>query len=139
MAREQGWIHRYPLRVQFDEVDQYGIVHHTRYLVYMERARVQLMGELGMRPGGLEETQLGLIVSKLDVRFKASGRFLDELVVEQGCRSAGASRIDLAYRILCGTTTLVEASLVLAFVDKDGRPCRAPSSVREGLGRMGTP
>ncbi|HCP45324.1 MAG TPA: hypothetical protein DIU15_04750, partial [Deltaproteobacteria bacterium] len=120
MAREQGWIHRYPLRVQFDEVDQYGIVHHTRYLVYMERARVQLMGELGMRPGGLEETQLGLIVSKLDVRFKASGRFLDELVVEQGCRSAGASRIDLAYRILCGTTTLVEASLVLAFVDKNG-------------------
>jgi len=139
MERDEGWIHRYPVRVQFDEVDQYGIVHHTRYLVYMERARVQLLGELGMRPGGLEETQLGLIVSKMEVRFKASGQFLDELIVEQGCRSAGASRIELAYRITRDDTTLVEANLVLAFVDKTGRPCRAPDSLRSGLGSMGTP
>ena len=138
-SRPEGWIHRYSLRVQFDEVDQYGIVHHTRYLVYMERARVALLGELGMRPGGLEETQLGLIVSSIETKFRASGLFLDELVVEQGCRSAGASRVQLCYAIRRGETLLTTAELVLAFVDKTGRPCRAPADIRTGLRHMGVP
>jgi len=138
-TRPEGWLHRYPVTVQFDEVDQYGIVHHTRYLVYMERARVALLGELGMRPGGLEETQLGLIVSSIETKFRASGLFLDELVVEQGCRSAGASRVQLSYAIRRGETLLTTAELVLAFVDKTGRPCRAPADIRAGLKRMGVP
>jgi len=138
-TRAEGWIHRYPVTVQFDEVDQYGIVHHTRYLVFMERARVALLGELGMRPGGLEETQLGLIVSSIETKFKSSGLFLDELVVEQGCRTAGASRVQLSYVIRRGETVLTTAELVLAFVDKTGRPCRAPAEIRAGLQKMGVP
>jgi len=137
--RPEGWIHRYPITVQFDEVDQYGIVHHTRYFVYMERARVALLGELGMRPGGLEETQLGLIVASIETKFKGSGLFLDELVVEQGCRAAGASRVQLSYAIRRGEQVLTSTEMVLAFVGKDGRPCRAPASIRDNLKRMGIP
>ena len=137
--RAEGWLHRYPVTVQFDEVDQYGIVHHTRYLIYMERARVALLGELGMRPGGLVDTQLGLIVASIDTRFKSSGRFLDQLTIEQGCRNAGASRVQLSYAIRRGDELLVTTEMVLAFVDQQGRPCRAPATIRENLKRMGVP
>lgn len=136
-AREHGWIHRYPVKVQFDEVDQYGIVHHTRYFVYFERARVELMGALGMKPGLSDG--LGLVVARADARFRASARFLDDLVVEQGCARSGAARIELAYRILRGDVVVATALLTLAFVGKDGRPCRAPEHLREGLAGMGIP
>ena len=135
----EGWIHRYPLRVQFDEVDQYGIVHHTRYFIYFERARVDLMGELGMRPGRPDTDGLGIIVSSAQVKFWSSAHFLDDLVVQQGCSQAGASRTTLCYRIVRGDTLIASAELVLAFVDKSGKPCRAPADIREGLAGMGVP
>ena len=135
----EGWVHRYSLRVQFDEVDQYGIVHHPRYFVFFERARVELMGLLGMTVDRPEISGLGLIVASAQVQFLRSAAFLDELVVEQGCRQAGASRISLVYRILRGDEVLAKAELVLAFVDGTGRPCRAPADIRSGLGRMGVP
>ncbi len=129
-------LHRYPVRVQFDEVDQYGIVHHTKYFVYFERARVDLMGRLGMR----DET-MGLIVAAAEVKFRASAKFLDELVVEQGCPRAGASRIVLAYRIVrpADGAVICTAELTLAFVDGTGRPCRAPDAIRAGLKELGAP
>jgi acyl-CoA thioester hydrolase len=138
-SQPEGWVHRYPLRVQFDEVDQYGIVHHPRYFVFFERARVELMGQLGMTVSRPEITGLGLIVASAEVKFLRSAGFLDDLVVEQGCSQAGASRIKLVYRILRGTDVMAKAELVLAFVDASGRPCRAPSDIREGLARMGVP
>lgn len=135
--QEEGWIHRTDVQVQFDEVDQYGIVHHTKYFIYFERARVQLMGLLGMRADLTDG--LGLIVAGIDAKFRASARFLDRLVVEQGSRKVGASRIELSYRISRDHETICTALLVLAFVAEDGRPCRAPDHIREGLKRMGDP
>ncbi len=135
--RPDGWVHRYPLKVQFDEVDAYGIVHHPRYFVYCERARVELMGLLGMRPD--QHDGLGLVVVAAEARFRSSARFLDDLVVEQGCRRAGASRIELAYRLVRGGEALVTIDLTLAFVGPDGKPTRAPQLLRDGLGRMGVP
>lgn len=134
-----GWIHRHPVTVQFEDVDQYGIVHHPRYLLFMERGRVQLMRELGIGSGALDGSELGLIVARADVRYLRSGRFLDELIVEQGCARAGASRIELVYRITRGREALCEATLTLAFVDGTGRPTRAPRPVRDALSAMGTP
>ena len=136
---ESRQIHRYPLTVQFDEVDQYGIVHHPRYFIYMERARVELMGMLGMRPDGPEDRKLGLVVVSAEAKFRASARFLDQLVVEQGCRAVGASRVELLYRIARGATTIAEALLTLAFVDQTGRPVRAPDGLRDGLRGMAVP
>ena len=127
------------MTVQFEDVDQYGIVHHPRYLLFMERGRVQLMRELGVGAGALDGSQLGLIVARADVRFLRSARFLDELVVVQGCARAGASRIELAYAIERGSETVCEATLTLAFVDGTGKPTRAPAAIRERLRAMGTP
>ncbi len=139
VPRPEGWTHTTPVTVEFEDVDQYGIVHHPRYLLFMERGRVRLMRELGVGSGALDGSTLGLIVARADVRFLRSARFLDELTVEQGCVRAGASRIELAYRILRGADTVCEATLTLAFVDGTGKPTRAPEAIREQLRAMGTP
>ncbi len=129
-------------------MDQYGIVHHPRYLLFMERGRVRLMREIGVGKGMLDGQELGLIVARADVRYLESARFLDELEVQQGCVRAGASRIELAYRIVRRRSALSDdpqdtpvctATLTLAFVDGTGRPTRAPRTVRDHLKAMGTP
>jgi acyl-CoA thioester hydrolase len=139
LRASDGWVHRTDVTVQFEDVDQYGIVHHPRYLLFMERGRVQLMRTLGVGSGALDGSELGLIVAKADIRFLRSARFLDELTVLQGCARAGASRIELAYRVMRGDEPLCEATLTLAFVDGTGKPTRAPAPVRAQLQSMGSP
>ena len=141
MSPEQpaGWVHEYALTVQFDEVDQYGIVHHARHWIYCERARVELMGRLGMRPDSLDGRKLGLVVVDAKIKYRTPSRFLDELIVEQGCSRIGASRTVLCYRIRRGAAVIADAEMVLAFVDGTGSPVRAPAGLRDGLKRMGVP
>ena len=138
-TQPEGWVHRHPVRVEFDEVDQYGIVHHARYWIYCERARVELMGTLGMRADSLDGERMGLIVVDASIKYRTPARFLDALVVEQGCRRIGASRTVLCYRVMRGDTVVASAEMVLAFVDGTGRPVRAPATLRDGLARMGVP
>ena len=132
------WLHEYPLRVQFDEVDQYGIVHHSKYFIYLERARVDLLAEM-QRLGGGQEMDFTLIVVSAEIKFRTPARFLDELVVEQGVVKMGASKLQLGYRIARGEETVAEATLVLAFISADGRPVRAPEVLRGALAMMGAP
>jgi acyl-CoA thioester hydrolase len=130
------WLHTYPLRVQFDEVDQYGIVHHSKYFIYLERARVDLLAELQKRGGGMP-LDFTLIVVSAEIKYRSPARFLDELVVEQGVDRMGASKLTLKYRVRRGEETLVEALLVLAFIDPEGRPVRAPEILRDALRFVG--
>ncbi len=132
-------LHRYPVTVQFDEVDQYGIVHHSKYFIYFERARVDLMRQLQATFAGPIEGDFMLVVAGCEVKFKRSARFLDELVVLQGPSRVGASRLQLAYRVARGDEVLVDAELVLAFVGADGRPVRAPAEVRTALQELRSP
>lgn len=132
----EPWVHRYPLRVQFDEVDQYGIVHHSRYFIYLERARVDLLAELQKKGGGMP-LDFTLIVVSADIKYRTPAKFLDEVVVEQRVHKMGASKLQLAYRIVRGKDVVCEALLVLAFISMDGRPIRAPEILRDALKFMG--
>ena len=82
---------------------------------------------------------MGLIVVDASIKYRTPARFLDELVVEQGCRRIGASRTVLCYRVMRSGTVVATAEMVLAFVDGTGRPVRAPEPLRDGLARMGVP
>lgn len=140
----EGWIHEYAVFVQFEDVDPYSMVHHPRYLFFCERARVELMGRLGMRAEaargeGEAGEAVGLVVLDAHLRYRTPARFLDELVVRQGVHRIGSARVDLDYCIQRGDERICEASLQLAFVRAGGRPCRAPATVRAGLARMGSP
>ena len=49
-----------PLRVYYEDTDAGGVVYHSNYLNFMERARTELLRELGYDQDVLH-TQLGII------------------------------------------------------------------------------
>lgn len=138
-----GWIHEHEVLVQFEDVDQYGMVHHPRYLMFMERARVALLGQIGMRAEDAREPEpgrvMGLVVLEVQLRYRKPARFLDQLVVRQGVRKLGAARIELDYAVERGAERIAEGHLQLAFVTAGGKPCRPSPSLRAALARMGSP
>ena len=49
MSNQTTDAHRFYLRVYYEDTDAVGIVYYANYLRYAERARTELMRELGVK------------------------------------------------------------------------------------------
>ena len=125
--------HRYNIAVQFEDVDMYGVVHHPNYLRFMERARVQLLGELGVAPSDMDGSKLGLVLQDFELRFHLPARFLDQLEVQTWIQRVRGASVVLSYRVMNRQALLVEAVCTLVCVARDGRAQRLPDELRETL------
>ena len=70
------------VRVYFEDTDAGGVVYHSRYLNFFERARTEMLRALGISQIELKEKH-GLIWVVLDIHvaFKQAARLDEELLV----------------------------------------------------------
>jgi len=126
-------IHRTELRVRYAECDPMGVVHHSRYLMYMEIARTEHLRARGLVYKDMEEAGVFIVVASMSLKFRAPGRYDDVILIETTLERVTAGRIDHAYRISRKTdgTLLAEGTTTLACVDRDGTLIRVPQCLRE--------
>lgn len=107
------------IRVRYVEVDQQGAVHHSRYAVYFEMGRTELLRVNGYDYRGLEEAGCLLVIARLEIRYKTPARYDDQLVLTTTLTRADRARLEHRYalerpgdgkRIAAGTTTLVHVN-----------------------------
>jgi YbgC/YbaW family acyl-CoA thioester hydrolase len=104
----------FPVSVEFEDVDSYKIVHHTRLVAYLERARVHFLTELGF---DLYPKDLCIVLFSLEVRFKKPAFLLDQLFVSVFVTSMDEYRLELGYKIKRGNELLLRAKSGIAFMD----------------------
>ena len=63
--------HSWPVRVYYEDTDSGGVVYHSNYLNFMERARTEWLRALGFEQPYLKDT-LGVIfvVHSMNITFK---------------------------------------------------------------------
>ena len=74
--RECG--NEYTVRVFYEDVDLGGIVYHSKYLNFCERARSDIFFSRGLSP---VNDDYHFVVKHIDADFIASGRFGEQLIV----------------------------------------------------------
>ena len=121
--------HRLTIRVNYHETDGQRRVHHANYLNYFERGRVEMLRAAGTRYRELEESDLMLVVSEMNVRYHSAAQFDDELVLTTHLVGVRKVRLSHVYQIHCGDTLIVDADSIIACVDATGRPNRLPESL----------
>lgn len=67
------------VRVRFAETDAMGVVHHGRYLPYLESARVEYLRHVGHPYTKVREQGIDFSVIEVQLRYRAPLRF-DDLV-----------------------------------------------------------
>ena len=73
MAEPNGNLHRYDLRVYYEDTDAGGIVYYANYLGYAERARAEMLRELGVESSRLmRESNVVLAVRWCSAPWKAA-------------------------------------------------------------------
>ncbi|WP_156842936.1 YbgC/FadM family acyl-CoA thioesterase [Novosphingobium aquimarinum] len=133
----EGGIHRYALRVFYEDTDAGGVVYHANYLRWFERARTDLLLLLGVDQREAIESGLGLYtVAEASLRYLAPARLGDTVILEtvaETIRRVFVVMRQIAWR---GDTKLCEASLRVGFVTPEGRPRAQPEAWRQAFSRL---
>ena len=121
-----------PLRVYYQDTDAGGVVYHSRYLDFFERARYEWLRGLGC--SGLDLAQrLGVVfvVRSASIAFRRPARLDDLLHVSVRLAELGRSRVRLGQAVKRGGEILVEGDVELACVEaRSFKPVSVPAELR---------
>ena len=114
------------IRVRFAETDAMGIVHHSRYLPYLEETRVAYLRHLGHPYAEMRSEGVDYAVLECFVRYRQPLRFDDEVDVHLQLASATRASFQMAYLLTVDGTVSATAVTVHGCVTTAGRPTRLP-------------
>lgn len=123
--------HTTNLRVRYDECDPMGFVHHSVYLQYFEIGRTDLLRASGGRYRDMEDAGQFVVVVRVDCRYRKPARYDDEIQIHTSIAKVTAAKIIHDYTITRGGETLVEATVTLGVIDRDGKLVRVPKHLIE--------
>jgi len=139
----QGSTHRkllLPIRVYYEDTDAGGVVYHSNYINYFERARTELMRQLGYELDELAENEkLIFVVRTINCEYLLPAKFNDELFVSAEIIETGKTRVFFKQEVMkshkgkCITLTKGEVTVVSVDADKF-KAKRIPIQILESLG-----
>lgn len=130
-------MHKWPVRVYYEDTDAGGIVYYANYLKFMERARTEWLRELGYDQDILLEQSIAFVVKRVEMNNYAPARFNQLLSIEsQIVELKGASMVFQQKIKNESGDLLVAADVQVACVDQvKMRPRKIPRTLLGDLSR----
>ena len=127
-----------PTRVYYQDTDAGGVVYHSTYLNFMERARYEWMRGLGLDIKVLAEVhRVIFMIRSLNIEYFKPAILDDLLDVTVQNADLGRTRITISQHVLRGQTTLVSATTQLVCVGADTlKLASLPTSLRNKFGNQ---
>ena len=116
------------IRVYYEDTDTGGIVYHSNYINFCERARSETFFKKGLSPD--METG-GFVVKKLTANYLKPAKLGDLLEVKNTLKQIKAASFSLVQSIYRDDMKIFEAEVVLAYVNKEGYPQKIEDDLRE--------
>ena len=122
------------VRVYIEDTDAGGIVYSVNYLKFMERARSELMRELGYRKAALFDDALKFVVHSMELRYHAPAQLDDLLSVTASIVKVGRAFVVFEQTVQLGTQLLCAGHIKVACVGRDdGKPQPLPAGLIAAL------
>lgn len=123
------------LKVRDYECDMGHVVNNAVYLNYLEHARHELLGSMGIRFGDLAKRGFFLVVTRIEADFKASLTSGDTFTVRTEARRKGRLRLQFTQSIHRASDQRLMLSAVVTgtALNAQGRP-EMPTELKDVLG-----
>jgi acyl-CoA thioester hydrolase len=126
--------HVFPLRVYYEDTDAGGVVYYANYLKFAERARTEMLRDIGFEHDDLMNAG-GILfaVRRCNVEYKLSARLDDALEVVSEIAKIGGASLDARQAVTRAGKELVRLEIRVACLDIQGRAARLPARLRQAL------
>ena len=127
-----GRIHHWPIRIYYEDTDSGGVVYHSNYLKFMERARTEWLRDFEIDQKTLKDNlNLMFVVHEIDIKFARPAVFNDEIEVQTKLEKLGSVKIELEQRIFRSSELLIKSRVVVASVNSMSmKPMRIPNEIK---------
>lgn len=124
-----------PVRVYYEDTDAGGVVYHSQYLNFMERARTEWLRALGFAQTVLRQNeQVLFVVHSMQIQFKKPARLDDELKIVSHVTEMGRGSFSCQQQIMRDELVLLEAQVKVACVNADSfKPTGIPARIKIAL------
>jgi acyl-CoA thioester hydrolase len=131
----------WPVRVYYEDTDAGGVVYHSNYLNFMERARTEWLRALGFEQTYLRDVlKVIFVVHSAQIAFKKPAKFNDLLTISSEIGKVGQGSLEFSQKISVNqashveTITLVEATIKVACVEADTfKPTAIPKEIKVNM------
>ncbi|HEC60174.1 hypothetical protein LCGC14_1285990 [marine sediment metagenome] len=118
----------WPIRIYYEDTDSGGVVYHSNYLNFMERARTEWLRSLGFEQDKLiADHQCLFAVHSMQLYFRRPARFNDALLIRSQLIKAVGASMTFEQKIYRNDELLCEATVKIACLDANRfRPMSIP-------------
>lgn len=118
------------IRVYYEYTDIGGVVYHSNYLNFCERARSQLFFDAGRSPilaGG------HFVAKHIEADFIKSAKFADVLEIRTYLKEFKNASFTLHQEVWRGAEKMFEMDIVLVYIDFAGKMSKIPAEEKTFL------
>ena len=123
--------HVFPVRIYYEDTDAGGIVYHAAYLRFAERARTELLRQLGFT-----NRHIAFAVVDCAVRYHRPARLDDALEVRTRPAGVSGATLSLTQGIWRSGELLATIRIRIARLGENGRPKRLPEQLRHVFAQL---
>ena len=125
----------WPVQVYYEDTDAGGVVYHSQYLNFMERARTEFLRNIGFVQTVLKD-EMGIlfVVRDIQIRFKKPAKFDDALEVQTKLLNTGRSLLEFEQNIYRGDEHLIAAKVEVVCIGAESfKPVSIPQNMMSKL------
>lgn len=135
MVMHRNATFNWPVRVYYEDTDAGGVVYHSNYLNFMERARTEWLRALGFeQPQVKADMGVIIVVHSMQLEFKSPAYFNDLLDIHCKLTKVGRGSIEMEQKTMREHTLIIKAHVKLAFVNADTlKPLGIPAEIKAAM------
>ena len=120
----------YTLKIYYEDTDSGGVVYYANYLKFIERARTEMINELGFTLTKLlNDYDRLFLVKKIECDYIESCKLEDTLNVQSNILVLKNASFELEQNILKQNKIIFRSKIVMVCVNSQGAPSKIPNEL----------
>ena len=121
---------KFRTKVYYEDTDSGGVVYYANYLKFIERARTNLIQELGFSLKSLSEKYAcHFVVKNIHCNYIQSARLEDELSIETKFIDIKKASFELEQNIYKENNVIFKSKVLMVNINSIGKPIKIPYSL----------
>jgi acyl-CoA thioester hydrolase len=121
-------------KVYYEDTDSGGVVYYANYLKFIERARTNLIQELGFSLKSLSEKyDCHFVVKNIHCNYIQSAKLEDELIIQTKFTEIKKASFNLSQNIFKYDKLIFESKVFMVNINSSGKPIKIPDSLMSVL------
>jgi acyl-CoA thioester hydrolase len=129
-------MYEFPIKVYYEDTDSGGVVYYANYLKFIERARTNLIQELGFTLQSLsKDHDSHFVVKKVNCDYIQSAKLEDELKIQSQILTIKNASFQLEQNIFREKDIIFHSKVLLVNINSSGKPIKIPEMLLSLLPR----